>query len=424
MNAQLNEKVFYFALIFGCLIAFPLSTPYVDLMLICVYLIFLVSKVSGYEYFSTYSKSLNLLSVALFSYLIIRDIISIISFFDIKTIRVLLVHLVLLILITLKINLLNDKFDYRFVLKISVFYFALYDIFYVFTRLTEQDWAKLQTVYLTGSVYAAIPFLYISYVILENSTNASLKSEYYVTFLALISAVLYSSRTLLLFILVFLIIYCFKSKVELIDRLKFVFGLLLLAFSLSFFFGIFVSHSREPDIIKSSDAAIVSEYKHVGSNNSIIRFINDISSSALFLVNNRKPDDDRKAHIMCAFESLENRTLINNLFGSGTNTYRYTLATCSQFGGQGYSDTKIERNNRGSQSISFTIIMLDYGLLVFILLFLIFIKRLHEFYQGQITATYILYFLLNSYLFFIINLGFALIIWLFLTSRKLYQPYN
>ncbi len=421
MRSDSKEKLFYFAIFFGCLIAFPISTPYLDLLLISVYLFLQISKTIWNASVFSFLKFNTLPPLALFSYFLLRDTFSLWNFFEFKTLRILLVHFVLLIFIVFQILQPNSRINYMFVLRISILYFAFYDIFYLFMRLTGQNWATLQTVYLTGSVYASIPFLFTSYLILENSSNRSLRSEYFLTILALISAVLYSSRTLLLFILLFLVIYYFKSQVEIKKKHKFVFGFLLMTIFLSLTSGVFVSHSNDLRVSNNSETTTISEDKIVQTDISIVSFLKDVSSSALFLVNNRKSDDDRKAHILCALESLENRTILNNLIGSGTNTYRHTLGSCTQFGGQGYSDDVIERKDKGSQSISFTVIMLDYGLFAFILLVLVFMSRLYDFYQRRVSFTYLLYFVLNFYLFFVTNLGAAFIVWLYFSSPKMYQ---
>lgn len=420
MSTESKEKVFYFGIYFGCIIAFPISTPYLDLFFISIYLILMVKGASGHKKSFGFSKSIDIPSIALFLFFFLRDLFSLINFFEVKTLRILLVHLVLFILLIVHSLQLNPKINYKIILRISIIYFAFYNIYYFIILLTGQNWATLQTVYLTGSVYASIPFLFTSYMVLENSSNKTLRFEYFLTILALTSAILYSSRSLLLFILFFIGIYFFKSKVELRKRLKFVFGCLFLTISMSWAFGVFVSYSNDFRIGNDSDIAIVEEDKIIETNKSVIRFFEDLTSSAFFLVENKR-DDDRKAHILCALESLENRTLINNLIGSGTNTYRHTLASCSQFGGQGYSDNSIKRENKGSQSISFTIIMLDYGLFAYILFFSLFAKRLYDFYQSRVSLTYLLYFLLNFYLFFVTNLGVTFIVWLFFTSKKMYQ---
>jgi len=408
-----RKKKYY---ILGCLISFPLSTPYLDLFLTSVFLfvIFLNKDLRGASLRRLFVS--RILPNLLFLFLLCRDIVSIFTFFDLKTVRIILVHLVLFLFALLSnFDLLTSR-RYKLILNIGIFYFASYTIFYIITKIKGEDWATLQTVYLTGSVYAAIPFLFISYSILENSTRQTMTSEMVLVLLALISATVYSSRTLLLFIFLFLFTFLFKSKIEVVKRLQFFSILLFLSIFLSAISGTFVSHTKP---IQSSQDSYGVESSSTSEDSNLKNFIKDLSASALFLFNNRQSDQDRKSHLLCGIEALKNRGLITNIFGSGTNTYRHTLASCTQFGGPGYSDEKIIRKDKGSQSISFTITLIDYGILPFVLIFIMFFHHFSQFFNQKNSLVYMFYFVLNFYLFFITNLGPALIVWLFFVAPYL-----
>ena len=244
MLSESKEKILYIGLFFGCLISFPLNTPYLDLFLTSLFLfvILLNKDIRGASLRRLFVS--RILPNLLFLFLLCRDIVSIFAFFDLKTVRIALVHLVLFLFALLSnFDLLTSR-RYKLILNIGIFYFASYSIFYTITKIKGEDWATLQTVYLTGSVYAAIPFLFISYSILENSTRQTITSEMVLVLLALISATVYSSRTLLLFIFLFIFTFLFKSKIEVVKRLQFFSILLFLSIFLSAISGTFVSHTK------------------------------------------------------------------------------------------------------------------------------------------------------------------------------------
>lgn len=418
------EKYLYSGLIFGCLISFPFSTPYIDLLFIGFYVLLQLRRNIQNLGISKSILFQNFLVILLFAYFAFRDLFSMSQVPDLKTLRILLVHLLLLSFVLIVGELEGAKIGYRVILNIGICYFFLYNAYFFLIWVIGQNWAELQTVYLTGSLYVAIPFIFISFLILENSSSKTFHSECLLTSLAILSAIVYSSRTLLLFVLFFATQYLYKSRVELEKRLRFVFGFWFISIIFSLVFGVFVSHSNDVQVTPSTSQSAVSQSSLRSSDISVSHYFKDITSSIFFLIKNRNSDSDRKEHISCAFEALENRNAQSKLFGSGTNTYRYTLGSCTQFGGGGYSDEKIVRQGRGSQSISFTVIMLDYGLFPYLLLFSIFVYRLYQFSRKQTSFTYIIYFLLNFYLFFVTNLGAAFIVWLFFASRRIIKPIN
>jgi hypothetical protein len=120
VSTESKEKVFYFGIYFGCIIAFPISTPYLDLFFISIYLILMVKGASGHKKSFGFSKSIDMPSIALFLFFFLRDLFSLINFFEVKTLRILLVHLVLFIFLIVHSLQLNPKINYKIILRISI----------------------------------------------------------------------------------------------------------------------------------------------------------------------------------------------------------------------------------------------------------------------------------------------------------------
>ena len=276
----------YIGLIFGCLISFPFSTPYIDLLLIGFYVLLQFRRKIQNLGISKSILFQNFPGILLFAYFAIRDLFSISQVPDPKTLRILLVHLLLLCFVLVVGELEGAKIDYKVILNIGICYFFLYNAYFFLIWVIGKNWAELQTVYLTGSLYVVIPFIFISFLILENSSSKTFHSECLLTSLAILSAIVYSSRTLLLLVLFFTTQYLYKSRVELKRRLRFVFGFWFTSVIFSLIFGVFVSHSSDVQVAPSSSQPKVTQNSLRSSDISVGRYFKDITSSIFFLIEN------------------------------------------------------------------------------------------------------------------------------------------
>jgi hypothetical protein len=133
----------------------------------------------------------------------------------------------------------------------------------------------------------------------------------------------------------------------------------------------------------------------------------------LLIVKNRESNSDQIQHIKYGLKFASERDFLELLFGSVANSFRYEIEKCSEFGGKDKIVQKIRYVGNGSRFISFTILIIDYGLVGIGLLLLGIVMNLRKQLMKDLKYDAIAS-MIFLYLLFLANVNGILLVWIFL----------
>lgn len=390
------HNIILFFFVIACLYIWPFKIVYLDkVILLAIFAILLFNK-SLRSIEKIYIKHAAL-PIILITYFILRDIITLYQNLDLRIARWLIVHSILLVLC-----LTFSKLEIRF----SRLYYILiiYSIVTILTQLlfaaVELSWEAEQGELISGSIIFSLPYVLSASLAASTSNNYDNKKEIGLLALVLINGIMFESRTTILLVILSLTIIFLKSGIKIRKRIEIVAPLMTLTIILSFLSGTFYSKSNE-----------ISNYQKVKGNEKVIHYLTDIKDSVLLLIQNRESDSDRVKHLRCGLKIALNRNSIDKWFGSGTNSFRYEIEKCSEFGGKDEINSSVQYLGSGSRSVSATILIVDYGIIGITLLCISILKnimfqlRRKELYDFFVTILFV-------YVLFLANVNDILLVWM------------
>ncbi len=388
------------ALLFSCLYIWPLRIVWIDKFVITLIVTSTLLKRKKrflQQQKSNQSFQINLPSIII-TYFVVRDLFSLYSNANYKTFRWVIVHIITLIffLFYRKINL-----RYETIYAILILYSIVSLVNYVVMTLTGYNWEALQGVIISGSIISSIPFVVAILIVCSTFSNFRNMREISLLYLVMINGIVYQSRTTILLVFISLGLILFKSKVRFKSRIRLFLPISFITVCLSFFGNTFHSDLQAAKINAVSEGGEISNY------------LSDIRDTALLLIKNRDSDSDRVQHLKCGLKFASKRDFPMSLFGSGANSFRYEIEKCSEFGGEDEIAQEIEYVGNGSRSVSFTILIIDYGVVGIGLIFVGIIINLRNQFLRKHKYDAIAS-ILFSYLLLVANVNDILLVWLLL----------
>ena len=348
---------------------------------------------------SDQSFQINLPSI-LITYFVVRDLFSLYNNANDKTFRWFIVHIITLILFLFyrKINL-----RYETIYAILIFYSIISLVNYVVMTWTGYNWEELQGVIISGSIILSIPFIVAILIVPSTFSNFRNMREISLLYLVMINGIVYQSRTTIFLVFLSLGLILFKSKVSFKSRMRLFLPISFITVCLSF-----VGNTFHSDL----QAAKINSVSEEGRSE-ISNYLTDIRDTALLLIRNRDSDSDRVQHLKCGLKFASKRDFPMSLFGSGANSFKYEIEKCSEFGGEDGIAQEIEYVGNGSRSVSFTILIIDYGVVGIGLIFVgIIINLRNQFLKKH--KYDVIAIILFSYLLLVANVNDILLVWLLL----------
>jgi len=228
--------------------------------------------------------------------------------------------------------------------------------------------------------------------------------------LVIITGIVYESRTTILLAFISIFLIAIKPSQDLRVRARFVIPFAMILFVSSFFGSTFVSNYEEKNIIgkrmENMDGQALEKYT---------KYFNDIRDSIFILYKGRESDNDRRDHLYCASRILLKRENVVFYFGSGSDSHKYVIEECQEFGGKNNFNANYDDFTMGSRSTTFTALLVDYGAVGAFLLALAFLHNLLLQLIRKSWYNFILI-ILVTYFIFLANVSSMIIVWSLMLS--------
>ena len=356
--------------ILGNLPMWPFGIVVYDLLFSILFILLTLDKSTKKAWISFFSDRKDLawrekLVTLFLVFLVVNDFRSILQYPTANDFRMLSLHLVLVYLFIQFRSYPPSDFTSLRLLTLGIIYFSTYILYFAILQLIGSDWRSLQGIIIAGSSAASLvifPLLIAVSQKLDNARHMLISMLLFVEILYASS--IFDSRVIARSCYIFVILVIFSRGISI--RSKIFVSCVLLAFIFIPYATAGETEAKTPKPEGATTQSTASTLSYLKSST----LVPLLETKKLFENTEMNGDQDRLRHIICALEVNHDASIINRLFGYGTNMSKVTLYQCDEFGGTAHKLT--HKDFPGNfRTMSTAAFLVNYGLLGCFLIFLL-----------------------------------------------------